>query len=183
TLRGASPEEVETAVTKPLEDVINTIEGVDELNSVSREGISMINIQFVYERNRDSAAQDVRDKVNSILARLPPGTETPIVDKFDLDSIPVLSITVTAPRHLKEISDVADKQLKQNLETVRDVGAINIVGSRIRAVQVEVDFDRLRAYGLTVGDVQDALAQQNVEVPGGRVEQGPRELVVRTLGR
>jgi HAE1 family hydrophobic/amphiphilic exporter-1 len=183
TLRGASPEEIETSVTKPLEDIINTIQGVDELNSVSREGISMITIQFVYERDRDVAAQDVRDKVNSILARLPPGTEAPIVDKFDLDSIPVLSISVSAPRDLKEITYLTDKQLKQNLETVPDVGAVNLVGARTRAIQVAVDFDKLRAYGLTIQDVSEALAQQNIEVPGGRVEQGPRELVVRTLGR
>src|SRR5262245_59832439 len=140
TLRGASPEEIETGVTKPLEDIINTIQGVDELSSVSREGVSMITIQFVYERDRDDAAQDVRDKVNTILARLPPGAEAPIIDKFDLDSIPVLSISVSAPRDLKEITYLADKYLKQNLETVPDVGAVNLVGARTRAVQVAVDF-------------------------------------------
>ena len=105
------------------------------------------------------------------------------MDKFDLDSVPVLSVSISAPRDLKEITYLADKLLKQNLETVADVGSINIVGSRTRAIQVAVDFDRLRAYGLTVQDVSDALQQQNIEVPGGRIEQGPRELVVRTLGR
>ncbi|MBI3413973.1 MAG: efflux RND transporter permease subunit [Verrucomicrobia bacterium] len=183
TLRGASPEEMETSVTKPLEEIINTIQGIDELSSVTREGVSLINVLFFLERNRDIAAQDVRDKVNTILARLPPGTEPPIIDKFDLDAVPVLSISVAAARDLKEITYLADKQIKQNLETVPDVGAVNIVGARTRAVQVAVDIDRLRAYGLTIEDVRGALEQQNIEVPGGRLEQGSRELVVRTLGR
>jgi len=98
TLRGASPEEVETSVSKPLEEVINTIEGVDELSSVSREGISRITVQFLYERNRDVAAQDVRDKVSSIVSQLPQGTDTPVIGKFDLDALPVISISVSAPR-------------------------------------------------------------------------------------
>ncbi|HMC27974.1 MAG TPA: efflux RND transporter permease subunit, partial [Verrucomicrobiae bacterium] len=183
TLRGASPEEVETSVTKPLEEVINTIEGVDELSSVSREGVSRITVQFLYERNRDVAAQDVRDKVSSILSRLPQGTDTPVIGKFDLDALPVISISVSAPRDLREITYISDKQIKQNLETVLDVGSVDIVGGRTRAVQVAVDVERLRARGLTIDDVRTALAQQNLELPEGRVDQGTRELVVRTLGR
>src|SRR5258706_5956318 len=183
TLRGASPEEVETSITKPLEEIINTIEGVDELSSVSREGVSRITVQFLYERNRDIAAQDVRDKVSSVLSQLPDGSDTPIIGKFDLDAVPVISISVSAPRDLREITYIVDKQIKQNLETVLDVGAVNIVGGRIRAVQVAVDVERLRARGLTIEDVRTALAKQSLELREGRVDQGPRELVVRTLGR
>ena len=183
TLRGASPEEMETSVTKPLEEIINTVQGIDELNSVTLEGVSQITVQFLIERNRDIAAQDVRDKVNTILARLPPGTEPPIIDKFDLDAVPVMSISVSAPRDLKEITFITDKLIKQNLETVKDVGAVILTGGRTRAVQVAVDIDRLRARGLTIEDVRTALAQQNLEVPEGRVDQTSRELVVRTLGR
>ncbi len=183
TLRGASPEEMETSVTKPLEEIINTVQGIDELNSITSEGVSRITIQFLLERNRDVAAQDVRDKVNTILSRLPPGTQTPIIDKFDLDSIPVMSISISAARALKEVSYITEKQIKENLETVSDVGAVNMVGARTRAVQVSVDIDKLRARNLTIQDVATALRQQNLEVPGGRVEQGTRELVLRTLGR
>jgi HAE1 family hydrophobic/amphiphilic exporter-1 len=183
TLRGASPEEMETSVTKPLEEIINTVQGIDEMSSVTVEGVSSITVQFLLERNRDAAAQDVRDKVNTILARLPEGTDPPIIDKFDVDASPVLTISVSAPRDLKEITHIADKQLKQNLETVPDVGAINIVGGRRRAVQIAVDIGRLQARGLTISDVSSALEQQNVEMPGGRLDQGRRELVVRTLGR
>ncbi len=183
TLRGASPEEMETSVTKPLEEIINTVQGIDELSSVTAEGVSRITVQFLLDRNRDVAAQDVRDKVNTILSRLPPGTETPIIDKFDLDSVPVMSVSISAPRELKEVSYITDKQIKENLETVPDVGAVNLVGARTRAVQVSVDIDKLRARNLTIQDVASALRQQNLEVPGGRVEQGTRELILRTLGR
>src|SRR5881628_1983771 len=124
TLRGASPEEMETSVTKPLEEIINTVQGIDELSSVTLEGISQITAQFLLERNRDIAAQDVRDKVNTILSRLPEGTDPPIIDKFDLDAVPVMSISVSAPRDLKEITFITEKQLKENLETVPDVGSI-----------------------------------------------------------
>ncbi len=183
TLRGASPEEMETSVTKPLEEIINTIEGVDELSSVTREGVSQITAQFLQARGRDAAAQDVRDKVSAVLSRLPEGTDTPIIGKFDLDAVPVISISLSAPRQLREITYVADKVIKQNLETVLDVGAVTLVGGRTRAVQVEVDVERLRARGLTIEDVRQALKQQNLELPEGRVDQGSRELVVRTLGR
>ena len=183
TFRGASPEEVETSVTKPIEEIINTIQGVDELSSVSREGISRVTVQFFLNRDRDIAAQDVRDKVSTILSRLPEGVDTPAIDKFDIDASPIMSISVSAPRDLREITYLTDKLIKQNLETVQDVGAINLVGGRTRAVQVAVDIDRLRARGLTIDDVRTALRQQNLELPGGRVDQGSRELVVRTLGR
>ena len=183
TLRGASPEEIETSVTKPIEEIINTVQSIDELSSVSLEGVSRITVQFLLDRNRDAAAQDVRDKVNTVLSRLPAGTETPIIDKFDLDSVPVMSVSVSAPRDLKEITFLTDKLIKQNLETVPDVGAVAMVGSRTRAVQIAVDIDRIRARNLTIEDVRTALAQQNVEIPGGRVDQGSREMVVRTLGR
>ncbi|MEY4386186.1 MAG: Multidrug resistance protein MdtB [Verrucomicrobiota bacterium] len=183
TLRGASPEEMETSVTKPLEEIINTIQGIDELGSVTTEGVSQITVQFLLERNRDIAAQDVRDKVNTILSQLPANTETPIIDKFDLDAVPVLSVSVSAPRDLREITYLADKTIKQNLETVKDVGSVTLVGARTRAVQVSVDVPKLRAFNLTIDDVRKALQRQNLEVPGGRLNQSPRELTVRTLGR
>src|SRR6266496_2751002 len=183
TLRGASPEEMETSVTKPLEEIINTIQGIDELNSTTREGVSQIIVTFLLERNRDIAAQDVRDKVNTILSQLPPGTQTPIIDKFDLDAVPVLSLSVSAPRDLKEISYITEKSIKENLETVPDVGSVTMAGARTRAVQVSVDVEKLRAYSLTIDDVRTALANQNLEVPGGRLNQPEREVVLRTLGR
>ncbi|HZJ17962.1 MAG TPA: efflux RND transporter permease subunit [Chthoniobacteraceae bacterium] len=183
TLPGASPEEMETSVTKPLEEIINTVEGIDELSSKTTEGVARITVNFLFTRSRDAAAQDVRDKVNSILSQLPPNTNSPIIDKFDTDASPVLTICVSSPRSLKELTFIAEKQIKEILETVPDVGAVNLVGDRRRAVQVAVDIDRLRAYGLAIDDIRMALVQENVEIPGGRLDQQTRELTLRTLGR
>ena len=182
-LPGASPEEMETSVTKPLEEIINTVEGVDELSSKTTEGACRLSVQFLFSRTKDAAAQDVRDKVNQILSRLPRGVEPPIIDKFDTDASPILQICLSSARPLKELSFIAERQVKERLETVANVGAVNLVGGRRRAVQIAVDLDRLRAYGLTISDVRAALAAQNIETPGGRVDQSTRELTLRTLGR
>ena len=182
-LPGTSPEEMETTVTKPLEEVLNTIEGLDELSSNTSEGSCRITAQFLYSRTKDAAAQDVRDKVNQLLPRLPKGIESPVIGKFDSDGAPIMQVCISGPRSMKELSYIALRQIKERLETVQNIGAVNLVGARRRAVQVAVDVDRLRASGLTMADLRATLAAQNVEVPGGRVDQSERELTLRTLGR
>lgn len=182
-LPGASVEEMETTVSKPVEDIINTVSGIDELRSITQEGVSIVTVQFLLSKNGDVGMQEVRDKVNSILSDLPEGTRPPIVDKFDTGSMPVMTIAVSGRRDFREVTEIARKQIKERLETVPGVGAINLVGGRVRAMNVVVDTDRLAGYNLSVDDVRQALIRQNIEVPGGRVDQGPRELVLRTLGR
>jgi len=182
-LPGASVEEVEATVTKPIEDIINTVSGVDELRSVTTEGVSVVTVQFLLSKSGDVGMQEVRDKVNTILADLPDGTDPPIVDKFDTGSIPVMTIAVSGRRDFREVTEIARKQIKERLETVNGVGAINLVGGRVRAMNVVLDTDRLAGYSLSVEDVRVALVRQNLEVPGGRIDQGSRELVLRTLGR
>ena len=182
-LPGTSPEEMETTVTKPLEEVLNTIEGLDELSSNTSEGSCRVTASFLYSRTKDAAAQDVRDKVNQLLPRLPKGIEPPVIGKFDSDASPIMQVCVSGPRSMKELSFIAQRQIKERLETVPNIGAVNLVGSRRRAVQVAVDVDRLKASGLTMADLRTTLAAQNVEVPGGRVDQSERELTLRTLGR
>ena len=182
-LPGASVEEMETTVSKPVEDIINTVSGIDELRSITQEGVSIVTVQFLLSKNGDVGMQEVRDKVNSILSDLPDGTRPPIVDKFDTGSMPVMTIAVSGRRDFREVTEIARKQIKERLETVPGVGAINLVGGRVRAMNVVVDTDRLAGYNLSVDDVRQALVRQNLEVPGGRVDQGPRELVLRTLGR
>ena len=182
-LPGASVEEMETTVSKPVEDIINTVSGIDELRSITQEGVSIVTVQFLLSKNGDVGTQEVRDKVNSILSDLPDGTRPPIVDKFDTGSMPVMTIAVSGRRDFREVTEIARKQIKERLETVPGVGAINLVGGRVRAMNVVVDTDRLAGYNLSVDDVRQALVRQNLEVPGGRVDQGPRELVLRTLGR
>ncbi|MBI2361110.1 MAG: efflux RND transporter permease subunit, partial [Deltaproteobacteria bacterium] len=183
TLKGASVEEMETAVTKPIEEIINTIDGIDELRSVTKEGLSNITIQFVLEKDGEVAAQDVRDKVSTILSRLPVGTDPPVIQKFDIDAFPVMKIAVSGRRNLREVSEVARKQVKEDIETLRGVGAVIMAGHRERAVNIYVDPDKLVAYGIPIAQVKRAIQAQNVEIPGGRVDEERRELVLRTMGR
>jgi HAE1 family hydrophobic/amphiphilic exporter-1 len=183
TLKGASVEEMETSVTKPLEEIINTVNGIDELRSTTKEGISQIVVQFVIQKQRDVAAQEVRDKISTILATLPVGTDPPIIDKVDLNAMPVMQIAVSGQRPMQEITEIARKRIKEDLESVDGVGAVILVGGRRRAINVTIDTDKLTSYGLSIEDVRQALVRQNLELPGGRVDQGSRELVLRTMGR
>lgn len=183
TLKGASVEEMETSVTKPIEQIINTVSGIDEMRSTTKEGISQIVVQFVLEKDRDVAAQEVRDKISTILVQLPVGMDPPIIDKFDFNAAPVMTIAVSGRRPMQEITEIARKQIKENLEGVKDVGAVILVGGRQRAINVYVDTDKLTAYHLSIEEVRGALMRQNLELPGGRVDQGAQELVLRTMGR
>lgn len=183
TLRGAGPEEVETSITKPLEEAVNTISGIDELTSTSFEGLSQVVIMFVLEKNSDVAAQEVRDAVNRVLKDLPEGTQPPVIQKFDPGAAPVMSIAVSGNRPLRDITEIAKKKIKEPLETIRGVGKITLVGGREREIHAVINPLKLASFGLSIQQVKDALQQQNVEVPGGRVDQGRRELVLRTMGR
>ncbi|MBP2668437.1 MAG: mdtB 1 [Deltaproteobacteria bacterium] len=183
TLAGASPEEIETTITKPIEEAVNTVSGIDELRSTSREGVSAVVIRFLLEKKGEEAAQDVRDRVATIIKNLPEGTDPPVIVKFDIDAAPVMTIAVSGSRDMREITKIADDQVKQVLETVNGVGAVSIVGGRKRAVNVYVNPSRMEAFGLSVPQVKAALQAQNLEIPGGRVETGTRELVLRTMGR
>src|SRR5687767_10334867 len=183
TLRGAAPEEVESQVTKRIEEAVNTISGIDDLTSISAEGVSLVNIQFVLSKDADVAAQEVRDKVSRIVSQLPDDTDEPIVDKIATDASPVLSIVVASPRALRETTKIVEDRIKKNIESLTGVGEVRLIGDRKRQIQVAVDGEKMFAYNLNVQQVRAALAAQNVEIPGGRLEQGPRELTVRTMGR
>ena len=180
---GASPQEIETEITDKVEGAVNTISGIDELRSTSVEGVSQVFITFLLEKNPDVAAQEVRNKIDLILNDLPLTAEQPIVQKLDTDAAPVVRIAVSAPRSLREVTDVADNQIKQQIESINGVGDVQIIGGRRREIQIWVDPDKMRAFNITVAQVADAVRAQNMELPGGRVEQGTRELTVRTMGR
>ncbi|MCS6927673.1 MAG: efflux RND transporter permease subunit, partial [Candidatus Binatia bacterium] len=183
TLPGAGPEEMEAQVTKPIEEAINTVSGIDELRSVTREGLSQIIVQFKLEKDLGIAAQEVRDKVGSVLAKLPKDVDPPIVEKFDVDATPILTLTVSGFHSLKELTEIAENYVKEPLESVSGVGSIALIGGRKREVQVLIDPERLKAYGLSMRAVARALEKQNVEFPGGRITQESGETVIRTLGR
>jgi hydrophobic/amphiphilic exporter-1 (mainly G- bacteria), HAE1 family len=183
TLRGAAPEEVETQVSKRIEEAVNTISGIDELRSISAEGISQVFITFVLEKDPDEAAQEVRDKVSAVLRELPKDTDPPIIEKIATDASPVINIVVASGRDLRETTKLVDDQIKKNIESISGVGQVRFVGDRERQIQVWLDGEKLYSYNLNIDQVRAALAAQNVEVPGGRVDQGRRELSLRTLGR
>jgi HAE1 family hydrophobic/amphiphilic exporter-1 len=180
---GASPQEIETEITDKVEAAVNTISGIDELRSTSVEGVSQVFITFVLEKDPDAASQEVRDKVNLVIPDLPEQAEVPTVQKLDPDASPVVAIVVSANMPIREVTDIADKQIKERIETVSGVGEVEIVGGREREIQIFVDPERLRAYGISIVEVANALRAQNVEIPGGRVDEGPREMTVRTAGR
>jgi HAE1 family hydrophobic/amphiphilic exporter-1 len=182
-LPGAAPEEVETEVTDKIEESINTIAGIDDLQSVSSEGISQVFVTFILEKNVDVAAQEVRDKVNRVLAELPRDIDQPIVEKLDPDATPVLSIALSGNRTLRETTEFADKVFRRQIESVNGVGQVTILGGRSRRINVRLDTERLKAYGLSAVDVRRALQTQNVKIPGGTLKAGANEATVRVYGR
>lgn len=184
TLRGASVEEMETGVTKPIEEIVNTVSGIEQLRSTTKEGMSQVAIEFVLEKSGAVAAQEIDAKVRTILGQLPAGTDSPIIDKFALDAAPVLTLAISGRRDAREITEIARKQIKEDLESLSGVGAVILVGGRQRAIQISIDTDRLQKYhNLTIEDVRQAITRENQEQPGGRIDQGPKEVVLRTMGR
>ncbi|MCX5735722.1 MAG: efflux RND transporter permease subunit, partial [candidate division NC10 bacterium] len=180
---GAAPEEIETEITDKIERAVNTIAGIDELRSVSTEGVSQVFIMFKLEKSVDVAAQEVRDKINQILPDLPQDIDQPVVDKMDPDAAPVLYVALFADRPIRDISEFADKTLRREIESISGVGQVTLVGSRLRQVNLWLDPARLRAYTLTAAEVTRAVANQNLLLPGGNLAQGARELTVRMKGR
>ncbi|MFZ9824446.1 MAG: efflux RND transporter permease subunit, partial [Gemmataceae bacterium] len=184
TSRGTSVEEMETSITKVIEETVNTVSGIDELRSTTKEGISQVVIQFRVEKNGQMAAEEVEAKVRSVIKQLPTGTDTPIIDRFDISAAPVISLAISGNRDLREVTLLAKKNIKETLEALRGVGAVTIVGGRQRAIQVIVDPDALiKIPGLTMDDIRSALLKDNQELPGGKVDQGKVEFTLRTVGR
>jgi HAE1 family hydrophobic/amphiphilic exporter-1 len=182
-LPGSAPEEIETDITDKIEAAVNTISGIDELRSVSVEGVSQVIVTFVLEKNVDVASQEVRDRVSAILRELPPGIEPPVVAKLDPDAAPVLTLALSSGGTVREVTELADKVLRRELESLNGVGQVLIVGGRPRQINVWVDPDKLQKYGMSAPEVERALRLQNIELPSGRVEQGARQLTLRTRGR
>ncbi|HZI93053.1 MAG TPA: efflux RND transporter permease subunit, partial [Patescibacteria group bacterium] len=182
-LPGSSPEEIESEVSQPIEEAVNTVEGITELRSVSAQGTSIVIVTFNLNRDIDVAAQDVRDRVSTVIGRLPTDIEPPIVAKLDNDSTPVMTVAVAADRPLRELTEIADKTVKVQLERSAGIGEVQLVGGIERAMNIWVDADRLAAFQLPISTVRQAIQRQNADVPGGNVTSGARESVLRTMGR
>jgi HAE1 family hydrophobic/amphiphilic exporter-1 len=182
-LPGASPEEMVSQVVMPLEEAIASVSGIDEMRAMVTEGSATVIVTFVLERDIGEAAEDVREKVAGAVRRLPPNVLPPVVQKADPDSDPIATIAVSGDRSVRELTEIADKQLRRALETVDGVAGVDISGGRYRQINVFLDLDKLAAYNLTPQDVERALVAENIEAPGGRIVRGPTEVGVRTLGR
>jgi hydrophobe/amphiphile efflux-1 (HAE1) family protein len=183
-LPGASPEDVETDVTDKIEGAVNTISSIEELRSNSSEGVSQVLIQFKLEKPVDVAAQEVQEKVNGVLADLPPDIEPPSVSRVDPDSMPVLFIALNSPgRDTKTVTDFADRVVRRRIESVSGVGRVAILGGRMRQINVWVDPNKMRGLGLTAIEVARAVDAQNMTTPGGRVDTSRDYLTLRVHGR
>ena len=182
-LPGAGPEQIETDVTKKIEDAVNPIEGVDKIMSTSQEGVSIVVIGFKLEIDGKTAAQDVREKVAAIRANLPTDIKDPVIQRYDPASLPIMSITVSGNRSQKEITTYTKDVIKKRLENIPGVGSVDLVGGAEREIQVEVDAAKLKAYNISINDVIGSLGASNVEIPGGNLIDGPRQVLLRTMGK
>jgi HAE1 family hydrophobic/amphiphilic exporter-1 len=183
SLPGASVEEVETQVSDVLEEAVNRVEGINELRSISAPGQSMVNVTFNLDRDIDTAAQDVRDRVSAVLRQLPNDVDPPMILKQDSDRAPVLAVALSGNLSIRELTEVADKIVKVRLERSAGVGEVSIVGGLPRAINIWIEADRLAAYQLPITDVRAALQQQNADLPGGNVTNETTERTLRTVGR
>jgi HAE1 family hydrophobic/amphiphilic exporter-1 len=183
TLPGASPEEVEVSITQVIEQAVNTVEGITELRSGSGQGTSNVIATFNLNRDIEIATQDIRDRVATVIRLLPPDAQAPVVSKFNSDQSPSLSIALVSDRPLRELNELADKVIKEQVERSPGVGEIKINGGLERAMTVWIDPDRLAAYQLPINAVRDAIVRQNADVPGGNVTSGLTERNLRTIGR
>ncbi|MDP2279545.1 MAG: efflux RND transporter permease subunit, partial [Nitrospirota bacterium] len=182
TLKGANPGIMDVDITDKIEEAVNTINGVKTISSTSTEGISTVSVEFVLERDIDLAVQDVREKISIIKGKLPKDIDEPIIQKVDPDANPVMWLGLTGQRSVRELSTYADEVLKEQLQRINGVGAIRLVGTRLRQVRIWLDAAKLNAYQITAHDVMNALQKENVELPGGRIESDSKEFSINVKG-
>ncbi len=180
---GASPRDIETNVIDKIEEQVNTISDIDTLTSSSFQNFGQVIITFHLRKNIDVAVEEVRAKVNEVLPQLPSDVKPPIVDKVDPDASPIMQIALSAPYSIRDITTYADQVLRRRIESVAGVGQVTILGGRKRQINVYLDPNKLRQYNLTAVDVENSLVAQNLEAPGGQVDQGDRKITLQINGR
>ena len=183
TYAGAAAAEVESEVSSVVEDAVASVSGIKELRSISWDGRSFVIVTVELDRNIDAAVQDVRDAIAGVARQLPAGLDPPIVKKRDLDSSSIMTLAVSGERSSRELFVLADRYVKNIIESSPGVAEVEIAGATDRAIRVDIDANRLAAHRLSILEIREALKRQNAEVPGGRVDEGKRERALRTLGR
>ncbi|MDF2569228.1 MAG: acriflavin resistance protein [Sporomusa sp.] len=179
---GASPEQVETKVTQHVEEAVSVVAGVEHVTSTISEGSSSTVIQFTMETNADAAAQDVRDKLGGLQAKLPEDAKAPIISRFDPTDTPIMSLALTGELSQRELTVLAEDILVKRLKAVNGVAAADIKGGLDREIQIQLDSNQLSAYGLTIPEVLNSLRNENIDSPGGKVTDGQRETGLRAVG-
>lgn len=184
TYPGANPDVVASQITEPLEQVINGIAGIRTLTSESRQERSLVTVEFTLDSDLDAAANDVRDRVSRAARNLPVDANPPVVEKADADSAPILFMSLESDvRGILEVNDIADRLVRERMETIDGVSSVRIFGEKRYAMRLWMDPVKLAVHRLTPGDVQAAIDAQNVDLPSGRLEGTTSELSLRTLGR
>ena len=179
---GAGPEEIETLVTKPLEDAVASVNGIKNIVSYSQEGISTVSLEFELETNLDTAVSDVRARVDATRRLLPNDAETPVINKIETGAFPVLWLGISSKRPPRELRDLVDNVIKDRIAKLKGVAGVTVTGGDIREIQVNVDKNRLEAYGLSINQISQALAMANLNLPSGRITENSREYAVRAIG-
>lgn len=179
---GASPEQVETKIAYKLEEAIGQISGVKHIYTHVREGVCVTFAEFTLETEPEVAAQEVRDKIGAIRRELPQDIDEPVISKFEPHAVPIISLAVTGDMSIRELTTVADDLIKSRLEVISGVGSIQVNGAEEREIQIKLDKNKLAAYSLSTYEVLESLRMENMEVPGGKVGSGDREITLRTVG-
>ena len=182
-LEGAAPEEVETDVTDKIESAVNTISGIDELRSISSEGVSTVIVSFKLEKDSDVGVQEVRDKVDQAMKNLPRGIDAPVVSRIDTGSGAVLLVAVRGKGDIREVTEIADKRVRRQIESIYGVGQVELLGGLGRQVNVWLKPSEMKGLGITAAEVKRAIAMQNLSTPGGVIESGPSRITLRVEGR
>ncbi len=178
--QGAGPEEIETLITEPMEDTLSTISGVDEVISISKEGISSVTLRFDWGEKIDESINDVREKIDLIRDILPDDADNPVIFKFDIAMIPIAIIAITADDSYPDLEKIVDDEIIDPLKRVEGVASVTPRGGLERQIRVDIDRDKLAALNLSAAQVNSALAAQNISTPGGNIKTGYKDYLLRT---
>jgi len=179
---GAGPEEIETLITKPIEEEVGSINGVKNITSISQEGISFVFVEFQMNVSVDIAGIDVKEKVDAIRYQLPSDIEPPAVSKFDINAIAIMNLAVSSPRPLEEVFKTTEDVIKPELAKIQGLANIGLVGGKKREIHIEADKNALAARGLSLSNIIMAVQTENLNIPGGRITEGRKEYSIRLNG-
>ena len=180
---GASPSEIESTVTKRIEDAVSALENIKKIQSYSYESLSVVVVKLTNDADVDNTLNEAQRKINAIRAYLPTDAKEPSLSKFSLSDLPIISIGVTSKLSSQELYDLVDKKIQPELSRVPGVAQVNIIGGRKREIRVNVDAKKLEGYGLSIGQVQQLIAASNMEIPAGKIKTRENSTSIRLLGK